>query len=377
MKKILFLTRTLGLGGIPLSLMTYLNTFEEGECDITVGLITDSARLRDQMPSWIKVISIIDYQTNFDKKMIKHNAKLKEKKLKFLWKLSNQLLKILEIKQVRRAFKEKYDVANAFHQGICSDYVINNIKADKKYLWLHTSFLTNDCKERVFKKADKIILVNPLVSEVIKNEWKKVKASAIDSVPCLLDYKKIRNKSKEKENSILFNKPTFCTVCRLSFEKGLDIITDAAEILINKQYDFQWLIVGDGYLRDELIKNIRLKHLENYVLVLGEKENPYPYILNADVYVSTSTLECYGVTIGEAKLLGKAMVGTKTFASRYHIKNDYNGLICEIDASDLANKLSYLLDNQNKVIEYSNNSKRFDFETENKNIISHLKEIEL
>ena len=72
---------------------------------------------------------------------------------------------------------------------------------------------------------------------------------------------------------------------------------------------------------------------ENFFL-LGQKENPYPYIKNADYFCLLSYYEGYGMVIDEAKILNKKIIITNTAAKEgianydqsYVLENNEKGI---------------------------------------------------
>ena len=101
------------------------------------------------------------------------------------------------------------------------------------------------------------------------------------------------------------------TVGRLSDKKGQDLAIQAAELLKNANVDFVWYFVGDGETKNLLSKMILELHLENNVVLLGGRSNPYPYFENCDIYVQPSRSEGFGISLAEAKLFGKPIMDEK------------------------------------------------------------------
>ena len=101
-------------------------------------------------------------------------------------------------------------------------------------------------------------------------------------------------------------------------------------------------------------------------MLLGKKENPYPYIKNATYFCLLSKFEGYGMVIEEAKILNKPIIITDT-AAREALANYKNSEI-------LDNTEEGIYDGLKKAIE----NKPQESETEvydNENIIEELKSI--
>jgi len=120
----------------------------------------------------------------------------------------------------------------------------------------------------------------------------------------------------------------------------------AADELKSRGFRFKWSFVGNGSDRPKIEKMISDRHLEDCVELLGEQSNPYPYMAACDIYVQTSRFEGFGLTVTEARILGKAEVCTN-FPSAYNqIVDGENGLICEMDPKSIADKIELLLTNK-------------------------------
>ena len=96
-------------------------------------------------------------------------------------------------------------------------------------------------------------------------------------------------------------------------------------------------------MRRAIEMRIKDNGLQNEVILLGFKENPYPYMAKADVYVQTSTFEGFGLTIAEAKILHRPVVSTDFDIVHDQITDGQNGLIAEMTPESVAEKILKLL----------------------------------
>ena len=78
------------------------------------------------------------------------------------------------------------------------------------------------------------------------------------------------------------------TVGRIAEVKGYDLLVKSAKLLKEYNFKFKWYIVGDGPERLVIEEMIKKYNLDNDVILLGNKSNPYPYIKNCNLYVQTS-----------------------------------------------------------------------------------------
>ena len=74
--------------------------------------------------------------------------------------------------------------------------------------------------------------------------------------------------------------------------------------------DVTWYLIGYG--GDEMLirQKIAEAGMQDRVIILGKKDNPYPYMRACDLYVQPSRYEGKAVTVREAQLLGKPVVIT-------------------------------------------------------------------
>jgi len=170
-------------------------------------------------------------------------------------------------------------------------------------------------------------------------------ANKIFVVPNIIDVNKVLLSATEPivdctmEDGI-FN---FVTVSRFSKEKGIDLAIDIATELKNKGLKFKWYFLGDGDTFSEIQNTIKIRSLENNCLLLGMKENPYPYMKQADLYIQTSYVESQSITICEALALNKIIVTTNLPVLNDVLQNGKLGVLCNLDANSFAHEIHKLL----------------------------------
>ena len=176
--------------------------------------------------------------------------------------------------------------------------------------------------------------------------------------------KVINNMSKEK---VEFDNATInlVSVGRLNYQKGYDLAIEVCRKLIKKGYDIKWNIIGDGEERTNLEKLIKEYNLEDRFVLLGIKENPYPYVRNADIYVQTSRFEGKSIAIDEAKILNKPILITNFSTAKDQISNGENGLIVDMDIDSIFKGLEILINDENLRNKLTNNLSKEKLGTEN------------
>jgi glycosyltransferase involved in cell wall biosynthesis len=129
------------------------------------------------------------------------------------------------------------------------------------------------------------------------------------------------------------------TTGRLVPPKGYDIAVNAASLLKRFGLNFKWYIIGDGPERINIEKWKQEMEVDSEVILLGEQKNPYAFMSQSDIYVQTSKFEGFGMTIGEAKILGKPIVSTNFDVVYNQLTHEVNGLISNMNGESVAENI--------------------------------------
>lgn len=358
--KIAFFINFLKIGGIERALLNLVKILPKDEFDITVYVGIKEGSLLEETKKYAKVIEI----PQFEEKIVydfKETLKKYIKKLKIIKavKLILQKIKIkLEHKETNfmalelPKLNEKFDVAVAYQVPISAItlYVSNNVVADKKILWSHCDMKsvkkeTIKCYEKYFENFDYIISVSEDTNDHIKElvprfEKKCIYIDNVIDVNGIKEWSKInQNEINKKDNTI-----NILTVARLAKGKGYNLAIEVTKKLICNDYNVKWFAVGDGEERNKLEKMIKTYNLEKNFIMLGEKDNPYPYIKSCDIYVQPSEYEGACTATIEAKILEKPIVTTKTSGISKNFKDKKTAIITNYNVNDIYNAIVLLMD---------------------------------
>ena len=119
------------------------------------------------------------------------------------------------------------------------------------------------------------------------------------------------------------------------------------------------------------------KKLDDYFILIGPRENPYPYIKHCDIFAQTSRYEGKSVVLDEAKILGAPILVTNYPTVRDQIQNDSEGMIVGISAQDIAGGLEKLITNQELRKQYSTflSSREYGNQEEIKKVIELIDDV--
>ena len=204
--------------------------------------------------------------------------------------------------------KREFDIAISTAEFFCNNVVAMKIKAKKKVAWIHPDYkaLNVDVEfdREVLDKFDLIAVVSKSNQLHVSEMMPDIKEKVV-YIPNLLNFNEIKKLSK-KEPSEYYVKQGLrvVTVCRLdNSSKRLDRIVEICRCLKEKGVNFQWYIIGSGD-DEKMIRRLIIENkIENCLFLLGGRENPYPYIKYADVFVMTSQYEGRPIAVDEALFL--------------------------------------------------------------------------
>lgn len=273
-----------------------------------------------------------------------------------------------------------FDVVIAAQEGrSCSLGAM--VKSKKHIAWIHCDY-SNYIKSfgggteedvKGLGQMDSIVCVSEYTAKVLREIYPHL-SKKIFAVHNLINCESIIEKSKQKPNDDRFTtgKFTIVSVGRFDKVKRFDIIPSVAYGLKEKGADFYWYIIGGGGNQEQNIRNeISEKGMVDYVVLLGLKDNPYPFLANSNLLVCTSVSEACPYVINEARILHIPVITTNFGSAGEYIKHGFNGLISTEEK--LESDILEMISNSEKIKE---NIKEFVYENcEIKEKILHLLDI--
>ena len=155
------------------------------------------------------------------------------------------------------------------------------------------------------------------------------------------------------------------SVGRYSYAKNYDNIPDISRRIINEGVvDFRWFIIGYGHDEPFIRSKIAEAGMEDHVIILGKRSNPYPYIKACDIYIQPSRYEGKSVTVREAQMLYKPVVVTNYPTAPSQIKDGHDGVIVPMDNQGCAEGIINLMRDKAKQEEITAYLKTHDYGNE-------------
>ena len=271
-----------------------------------------------------------------------------------------------------------------YNKGIKSSYItsditfdeIRKIKENTKMNIYYTVYgylpifysrrllLTNYFKyidKKIYKKYNDLVFVSQDNMEKFQNIYNDLNTENMHVIYNYIDKDLVIKKSNYNiKVEFDYNSINFLTVCRLVKQKAIDRFIRVHSKLINRGLKHKVYIIGDGPEKENLQKLIKQENVEDTFILLGKKENPYPYIKNANYFCLLSEFEGYGMVLEEAKILNKPIIITNT-AARECIENYPKALILENSEDEIYDGLYKLLnDNDDKIFNNTQTSTEYD-----------------
>lgn len=337
MKKILFGITSLNIGGAERVLIDLVNELSKKDYDITIFTIYGNGILEKQLSKKIKLLSMC-------------NKRYEE--LSKLEKIKNSL-KILFFYKI----KSNYDIVISFLEGPITR-LFSRIKNTKKMAWVHVDIskifgkglkakIKQLLDKKIYKKYAKIVFVSEDNKKVFEKIYGfKEKLLIINN---FLNYNTIIEKSEENFNNP-FDKNYYniVSMSRLTEQKSvIRFLRIFNKLKLDKTRVYY---IGDGPEAQKIRNEIEKLKEKNFIL-MGIKENPYPYLKYSDAFCLLSLYEGYGMVIDEAKILNKKIMITKTAAVEA-LKDYSNSIIVDNSEDGIENGLKKLQDTDLEVENY-------------------------
>jgi glycosyltransferase involved in cell wall biosynthesis len=238
----------------------------------------------------------------------------------------------------------EYDLAISFLMP--HNYVVKKVRAKKKLGWIHTDYSTVhvDVKRElpVWSKLDYIASISEEVGEKFVETFPTLKDKIIP-IENILSSTFIRQRAEEETVSLDDNPSTvkLLTIGRFSNPKKMEEIPMICRKIVDEGVDIKWYIIGYGSveIEQEVRDNAQREGVTNRVILLGKKENPYPYIKACDIYVQPSRYEGKSITVREAQILCKPVIVTNYPTASSQIQSGLDGIIVPMDVDACAQEM--------------------------------------
>ena len=360
---ILFVGQSLKVGGIERAMVEQVNALSREGYDVDLLLFYKGGEYLQQVSPSVRVIgsNLLLTSMAMTKKESKSNVinfLLRTLMYVLSRKVGNRRLYSFLFRYMR--VLRDYDIAiSYFHDGAekglyygCNLFVLDKVEAHRKVTWVHSDpYLLkagSDDSRELYKRFDAIVNV----SFAMKRKFDSL--SVVPQRHSFVVYNRYDEQRilqlADENLAIEQNKATMVTVGRLEYYKGTMELLKIACRLKKQGVVFTWFFLGTGCQLEEAKKFVSDNELKENVIFTGQIANPYPYIKRADLLVSGSLSETFGLSILESLILNTPVVALRYEAIDEVVQNGENGIVADT-FEDLYQQLKNLFSEKERLNE--------------------------
>ena len=356
------------IGGAETALVGLLNALDPARVDVDLFLYDHRGEMMQFIPEWVNLLPQIPKYSVLERpivELVKRGfwgiaaARMWAKRIsKVAYKRSGSKLEnnggLDKMSKCTTPLLPKinqsvtYDLAISFltpHR-----IVAEKVKAKKKIAWIHTDYtrVWVDAEEelKVWQKYDYVASISGDVTNTFLQVFPSL-APKIVEIENILSPTFVRKRAELEDTDKEFrqtDKISLLSIGRYSEQKNYDNVPDICKRLINDtKLNIKWYIIGYGGDEALIRKKIKEAGMEEHVILLGKRSNPYPYIKACDIYVQPSRYEGKSVTVREAQMLCKPVVVTNYPTAPSQIRSGIDGVIVPMDNEGCAHGLAEVI----------------------------------
>ena len=375
MKKIFIDIHYLEIGGAEMSLIGLLHALDYTQYDVDLFVHAHRGELMSLIPQQVKLLPEIPEYAQIErplKDVLKDGYwRIAMMRLKAKWQyrqyarrkhpkdgsaiyqfIDNAVLPYLP--SLKRF--GKYDLAISFL--IPHNIVLHKVDAKKCLAWIHTDYTHIDIntalEEPVWKGYNHIAAISEEAAKAFLTVFPSLKDKIV-IVENILSPSFVRERATkydlyqiEKEMPREKGKTILLSVGRYTTAKNYDNVPTICRRITEMGVNVRWYIIGFGGEEELIRQRIIEQGMEQNVILLGKRTNPYPYMQRCDIYVQPSRYEGKSVTVREAQMLCKPVAITNYTTAVSQVQNGVDGVIMPLDNEGCANALAAFIQDKEK-----------------------------
>ncbi len=381
-KKIFVFSHAMEIGGAERALLGLLDSIDYSKYEVDLFLLRHSGELMSLIPKKINLLPEIPQYSAIMKPMVsafkegqfkivfgRLCGKIKAKRYDTKFSLNNSAVAIeyshkYTIKYLPKINNKHYDAAISF---LTPHYIVDQkIDADKKIAWIHTDYSTInvdvESELKMWSKYDCIVSISDDVTATFLKKFPSLKSKIV-----LME--NILSKAFIDEQAEAFSvkceipdgSVKLLSIGRFCEAKNFDNVPEIASIIKSKGIDFKWYIIGFGADESLIKSKIAEYKMEDTVIILGKKNNPYPYIKACDVYIQPSRYEGKCVAVREAQILNKPVIITDYASSKSQLTDGFDGIIVPMDNQKCAEGIVKVINDNECLKKLIANTRKTDY----------------
>lgn len=369
-KKVLFVVDNLVMGGLTKVLENLLKNLDLDKYDVDLLVLHYYKDMKIEINPKINILNGNKYFSYIDdslKKIIKRkDIKAFWNKLKLALKIKTGLIKSVIEKSRKDILVKEYDVEVAFSDGFSHIFVANG-NTKNKIAWMHTDIsIQNDSKRyyKLIKESLEKMMHCVSVSEKVGQAYKEIYGlDEVITINNIIDDDNIKKAAEESCDSFKKEKINLISVGRVESAKNYRRFINIHKRLIDDGYEINSFVIGDGLERQELENLVKEYRIEDSFKFLGRKDNPFPYVKNADIFILSSDYEGLPTVLYESIILGTPCVSTNVAGANEILQNKY-GIVVDVSDDALYGGVKKILDDHEFLDQIRKNISNYKFNKE-------------
>lgn len=372
MKKILIVSHAMEIGGAERALLGLLESIDPAQVSVDLFLLRHEGELLDLIPDYIHLLPPIPAYTVLARPIVQTMkeghlllsaarlvGKFRAKQYDRKHGLTESGVAIEYSHKYTKVFmppiqpEVEYDLAISFLTP--HYFVAEKVRAKKKIAWIHTDYSTGqfdiDSELDMWNAYDRIASISKIVTETFLSVFPSL-ADKIVQIENIFPKVSIQYQSDcfTVENEMPADgKIKLLSVGRFCDAKNFDNVPEICRNILKEFPNVKWYLIGFGIDEEKIRNKIKEASMENHVIILGKKDNPYPYIKACDLYVQPSRYEGKCVSVIEAQILAKPVVITRYATSNSQLEDGVDGIIVPMDNWGCAAGIVKLLQDKTKM----------------------------
>lgn len=354
-KSVLFVVDNLVMGGVTRVLSNLLQHLDYSKYDVDLLVLHYQADMPVNIPRQVTILQGDRTYKYIDRSI---GSILKSKdlfallgKLKLVFLLKSGLIKKVIVRSRKKLLTKAYDTEISFSDGFTEIFVAQG-NTPRKVAWVHGDISVYNDSARYAKliqqSLDQMACCVGVSKQVVCAYEQQYHVKNARVIHNIMDDKKIRTLAKEPAAlpSADADVLRLISVGRLCEAKNYFRFIRVHKMLRDAGLPVHSYIIGDGPDRESLEKEIRIQGVTESFFLLGKKDNPFPYVKQADLFVLSSDHEGLPTVLFEALILGVPCVSTKVAGAEEILDTQY-GVITEKSDESLFRGIQNMLSNEN------------------------------
>lgn len=385
-KQIIILSLAMELGGAERALLGLLHSFDYAKYNVDLFLSRQEGELLSFIPDRVNLLSenqarylAVPMRTlllQFEIKMLYGRLRAKffaRKKVKELCLNTENQVELTYSHKYTYSYideigqNKEYDLAISF---LSPHYIcLNKVKAKKKIAWIHTDYSTIDIDTvtelNMWKEYDHIVSISEQCTKTFLAKFPSLreKIIRIDNIITTSMIKRqaetILPPQEMRDDAI-----KLLSIGRFSNAKNFDNVPEICRYIVDGGINVKWYLIGYGGDEELIRSKIEEYHMQEHVIILGKKENPYPYIKTCDIYIQPSRYEGKAVAVREAQILQKPVVITDFPTAKGQLEDGFDGVVVPKDNQGCAKGIRKVIEDKKLQCKLINNMKQTNYSNE-------------